>query len=341
MDARRFGWILLWATGVLSAGTLASLAAQPAWKLVWSDEFGQPDGSAPASTNWVFDLGGGGWGNNELETYTNRRENSRIEQGMLVIEARKETFTGSDRITRQYTSARLKTLGRKAWTYGRIEARMKLPTGQGIWPAFWMLGTDISTAGWPACGELDIMENIGREPATVHGTIHGPGYSGGNGIGGSRVLTGGQKLADDFHLFAVEWTTNRIRWFLDNQPYLTLTPANLPTSAKWVFDHPHFLLLNVAVGGNWPGNPDASTVFPQKLLVDYVRVYDPAAAQPEMEIERTPNEARVRWPVTLPKAVLESTLGLPPFWTAAPAPEQRDGLTYWAAVDPGFYRLRW
>jgi beta-glucanase (GH16 family) len=320
---------------------VAASAATPAWELVWGDEFGQPDGSAPASTNWVYDLGGGGWGNNELETYTNRRENSRIEGGTLVIEARKETFTGSDNVTRDYTSARLKTLGKQAWTHGRIEARMKLPYGQGIWPAFWMMGTDLKTVGWPKCGEIDIMENIGREPSTVHGTVHGPGYSGGNGIGGGKTLSGGQKLADDFHVYAIEWETNRIRWFYDNQLYFTVTPANLPADTKWVFDHPHFILLNLAVGGNWPGKPDATTVFPQKLLVDYVRVYAASETRPSARLERTGSQARLRWPVTLPQAVIETTPSLPPAWTFMPVLALREGVELHASVGPGFYRLRW
>jgi beta-glucanase (GH16 family) len=221
----------------------------------------------------VYDLGGGGWGNNELQTYTNRRVNSRIERGQLVIEARRESFTGTDGKSREYTSARLKTLGRFATTYGRVEARIQVPRGQGIWPAFWMLGTNIASVGWPACGEIDIMENIGREPYTVHGTLHGPGYSGGSGIGGTFKLPGGGRFADGFHVFATEWEPDRIRWFVDGQLFFTANRKSLPAKAKWVFDQPMFILLNLAVGGNWPGNPDATTSFPQRLLVDYVRVY--------------------------------------------------------------------
>lgn len=256
-------------------GILSSAHAQPTpgWRLVWADEFQQPNGSAPPATNWVFELGGRGWGNNELQTYTDRSENVRIEDGMLVIEARKEDFAGKDKVARHYTSGRLKTLGKQAWKYGRIEARMKLPKGQGIWPAFWMMGDDVSKVGWPRCGEIDIMENIGKEPEIVHGTIHGPGYSGAGGIGGSRKT--GAPLAGDFHLFAIEWTTNQIRWLLDGQEYFKVTPEKLPAGKTWVYDKPHFILLNLAVGGHWPGNPDASTDFPQKLLVDYVRVYQP------------------------------------------------------------------
>jgi beta-glucanase (GH16 family) len=250
-----------------------SVAAQgtTGWTLAWADEFNQPDGSSPDTTRWTYDLGAGGWGNNEWQYYTSRTNNIRIENGCLVIEARQENYQGSS-----YTSARLKTQGKAAWAYGRIEARMKIPRTQGIWPAFWMLGTNITSAGWPTCGEIDIMENIGREPTTVHGTVHGPGYSGGSGIGGPYSLPGNAPFADDFHVYAVEWTTNQIKWFVDGQQYFSVTPASLPAGSTWVFTQPQFLLLNVAVGGNWPGYPDGTTVFPQRMAVDYVRVYAPS-----------------------------------------------------------------
>jgi beta-glucanase (GH16 family) len=254
---------------------------KPGWRLVWADEFDGPPGSRPDPAWWTYDLGGGGWGNNELQTYTDRTNNCRIENGCLVIEAHRETYTGTDGIRRNYTSARLKTQGRLSWQYGRIEARIRLPRGQGLWPAFWMLGTNFPVVGWPACGEIDIMENIGREPDTVHGTIHGPGYSGANGISGRYVLPGGGALADDFHVYGVEWDPGRIRWFVDNTLFFSVTPASLPSGRSWVFDQPFFLILNVAVGGNWPGSPDETTVFPQAMLVDCVRVYqreDPARA---------------------------------------------------------------
>ena len=249
-------------------------AGNPAvWSLLWSDEFEGPNGSPVDSSKWSFDLGGNGWGNNELETYTSRPANSDLEGGALVIKALKETFTGSDGISRNYTSARLLTRNKFTQAYGRFEARIKIPYGQGIWPAFWMLGDNISTAGWPNCGEIDIMENIGKEPSIVHGTFHGPGYSGGNGIGAAYTLSNGQKFSDDFHTFAVEWEPNVVRFYVDGLLYRTQTPADLPAGKSWVFDHPFFIILNVAVGGGWPGNPDSTTVFPQKMLVDYVRVY--------------------------------------------------------------------
>jgi len=243
------------------------------WQLAWSDEFNAADGSAIDSTKWTFDVGGKGWGNNELETYTNRTANAHVENGSLVITAIKETLTGADRITRDYTSARLLTKHKFNQTYGRFEARIRIPFGQGIWPAFWMLGDNIDTAHWPNCGEIDIMENIGREPSVVHGTFHGPGYSGGKGIGAAYTLIGGKKFSDDFHMFALEWEPNVMRFYVDGNLYETRTPADLPPGASWVFDHPFFIILNVAVGGDWPGNPDTSTVFPQLMLVDYVRVY--------------------------------------------------------------------
>ena len=241
--------------------------------LVWSDEFNAPNDSPVDSSKWVLESGGNGWGNEELEYYTARPQNAVQHDGNLVIKALEEKYTGSDGVTRNYTSARLKTQAKFAQKYGRFEARIKIPYGQGIWPAFWMLGDDIEKKGWPKCGEIDVMENIGKEPAIVHGTIHGPGYSGGNGIGAPFELPAGQRFADDFHVFAVEWEPKAIRFYVDDHLYTTRTPADLPQGAKWVYKHPFFILLNVAVGGGWPGNPDASTAFPQTMLVDYVRVY--------------------------------------------------------------------
>jgi beta-glucanase (GH16 family) len=195
-----------------------------------------------------------------------------VQNGNLVITARKKTYKGADGITWQYTSARLKTLGLFEQKYGRFEARIKIPRGQGMWPAFWMLGNNIGTVDWPDCGEIDIMENIGKEPNKVYGTIHGPGYWGADGLGASYTLPSG-KFADDFHTFAVEWEPSAIRFYIDGHLYETRTPADLPAGKSWVFDHPFFILLNVAVGGDWPGNPDRTMIFPQRMLVDYVKVY--------------------------------------------------------------------
>ncbi len=251
-----------------------SPAPTPAWTLVWSDEFNGHGSSTPDSSKWTYDLGGGGWGNRELETYTNRRANVEIEKGNLVIAARKETFAGRDGIAREFTSARLKTEGKFAQSYGRVEARIKIPRGQGIWPAFWMLGDDFSTAGWPKCGEIDIMENIGREPGIIHGSLHGPSDAAKTSdLTSSFSLPTGQNFADAFHVYAIEWEPDTIRFYVDSSNYATFTKAQLPQGGRWVFDHPFFIILNVAVGGAWPGSPDASTQFPQKMLVDYVRVF--------------------------------------------------------------------
>ncbi len=235
--------------------------------LVWQDEFEGPAGSAPDASKWSYDLGATGWGNQELENYTNARQNSELNgEGQLVITARREASGG-------YTSARLKTEGKFAFTYGRVEARIRVPKGQGIWPAFWMLGEDIKTVGWPAGGEIDIMENIGKEPQVNHGSVHGPGYSGGSAITSQVKLPRTAALGDDFHVYGLNWSPNRLEFSFDGQVYETVTPAALPPNQKWIFDKPMFLLLNVAVGGQWPGNPDQTTEFPQKMLVDYVRVY--------------------------------------------------------------------
>jgi beta-glucanase (GH16 family) len=235
---------------------------RPGWRLVWQDDF---DGPALDASKWVRETGGDGWGNAELEFYTDRPQNARIADGHLVIEARREQVGN-----REYTSARLKTQGFGSWKYGRIEARIQIPRGQGLWPAFWMLGDNCAEVGWPACGEIDIMENIGKEPRRVHGTVHGPGYSGAQGVSSAYDLSAGS-FADGFHVYAVEWEADTIRWYVDDAPYRTLTPKDLP--GPWVFDNPFFIILNVAVGGSWPGSPDETTVFPQTMLVDYVRVY--------------------------------------------------------------------
>jgi beta-glucanase (GH16 family) len=284
------GWIagrgrlaLFWVCFGLGAGIFVTAARSSAakasrqnasvnWELTWSDEFDGPDGSAPDPKKWTVETGEGTWQNSELEYYTARQANVRVEKGNLIIEALREKFTGPEGATREYTSARLKTDKLFTQKYGKFEARIRIPQGQGMWPAFWMLGDDISTAGWPACGEIDIMENIGREPATIYGTIHGPGYSGDNSLGAPYAIPAG-KFADDFHSFGVEWEPKEIRFYVDGHLYETRTPADLPAGARWVYDHPFFLILNVAVGGKWPGNPDASTKFPQQMLVDYVRVY--------------------------------------------------------------------
>jgi len=233
----------------------------PKTGLVWQDEFDGAAGTTFDRTKWAPDLGGEGFGNQEREFYTTRPENVALDgDGHLVITARAEPPSSTDQCWYGkclYTSARLKTVGLFTQKYGRFEARIRIPRGQGIWPAFWMLGDDIGTVGWPTSGEIDIMENIGREPAVVHGTLHGPGYSGAGGIGRSDTLSIGA-YADDFHIYAVEWQANEIRWYVDGRQYHRMTPADIPAGTKWVFQHPFFLLLNLAVGGGWPGDPDGA-----------------------------------------------------------------------------------
>jgi beta-glucanase (GH16 family) len=256
------------------------------WQLIWSDEFNAAAGTAPNPGIWQPEIGDGflngipGWGNGELEYYTDNPDNVAMDgEGNLVITAvQHDPATSPYRCwygSCEYTSARLITWGNVEFQYGRIEARLKLPQGQGIWPAFWMLGTDLDQVGWPQSGEIDIMENIGREPATTHGTVHGPGYSGGQGIGAGYDLPNGT-VADDFHIFAIEWTPDQIRWFVDEDNFFTITANDIPAGSDWVYNHPFFIILNLAVGGNWPGLPDDSSTFPQTMHIDYVRVYGAA-----------------------------------------------------------------
>ena len=246
----------------------------PGFILVWSDEFSSANGSAPDSTRWTYDLGGGGWGNQELQSYTSRPQNVQIQKGNLVITALQENYTGTDGIARNYTSARLKSQNLFAQAYGRFEARIKIARGQGIWPAFWMLGNDITQNGWPKCGEIDLMENIGREPGIIHGSLHGPSSVAPTSDRTSTIfLPAGQNYADDFHVYAIEWEPGAVRFYLDSNNYATFTEDQWPSGGQWVFDHPFFIILNLAVGGVWPGNPGSTTQFPQQMLVDYVRVY--------------------------------------------------------------------
>lgn len=255
-----------------------AMAAQARYgKLVFRDEFNKAANTPIDSSKWTAEIGGWGWGNQELQYYTNNIENAYHNgRGSLVIKAIKlappltlNCWYGECK----YTSARLITKGKFDRKYGRFEARIKIPRGQGMWSAFWMLGNNIDSVGWATCGEIDVMENIGREPSTVHGTIHGPGYSGAGGIGASFSLPNNQRFADDFHVYAAEWTENKIAFYVDGNLYKTLTPKNLPPGKQWVYDHPFFIILNLAIGGNWGGAPDETTVFPQAMLVDYVRVY--------------------------------------------------------------------
>lgn len=238
--------------------------------LVWSDDFNGTAGSLPDAGKWVFDIGTGtnGWGNNELQTYTNRPENASLDgKGNLVITARKESFGSS-----AYTSARIKTKGILEQKYGRFEARLISPYSQGLWPAFWMLGNDIDAVGWPLCGEIDIMEIKGQAPSTMSSALHGPGYSGANPILNSYTLIN-NRFDTDFHVFAAEWDENKIDFFVDGYLFKRVSKSDVEAKGKWVYDHPFFLILNVAVGGGFPGNPNSSSVFPQTMTIDYVRVY--------------------------------------------------------------------
>ena len=245
-------------------------------KYVFRDEFNKTRRTPVDSSKWTAEIGGSGWGNEELQYYTNSIENAYHDgQGALVIKAMKLPAPSFDCWYGQcrYTSARLVTKHKFDLKYGRFEARIKISRGQGMWSAFWLLGNNIDTVGWAECGEIDVMENIGREPATVHGTIHGPGYSGAGSIGAPFDLANARQFADDFHVYATEWTENKIAFYVDDKLYKTITPQNLPAGKGWVYDHPFFMILNLAVGGNWGGAPDATTNFPQEMLIDYVRVY--------------------------------------------------------------------
>ncbi len=236
-------------------------------ELVMADEF-NTDG-APNPAIWNYDLGTGqdGWGNNELQFYTDRPENVTVQNGILIITAREEPYQGAS-----YTSARLLTKGKFEQTYGRYEARMRLPYGKGIWPAFWLLGDDSNgTQVWPQIGEIDIMEYVGDKPTNVFGTVHGPGYSGGESISKSYVLDN-DRFDSGFHVFGIEWGPDYINYYVDNVLYNQITPEDVP--GEWVFNGgPFYIILNLAVGGSLPGNPNSETIFPQTLLVDYVRVY--------------------------------------------------------------------
>ncbi|MEE1942869.1 family 16 glycosylhydrolase [Streptomyces sp. TRM 70361] len=265
--------------GTASAGSSAAssgTSAEAAAEVLFEDHFDGPAGAAVDGAKWTLETGDNSGNNHERQYYTPGNANAALDGvGNLVITARKENprdyqcWYGRC----EYTSARMNTAGKFTTTYGHVEARIKVPRGQGMWPAFWMLGADIGdpNVGWPRSGEIDVMENVGYEPGTVHGTIHGPGYSGGEGIGAGYTLPNGRAFADDFHTFAVDWSPNSITWSVDGQVYQRRTPADLGGD-QWVFDKPFFLILNLAVGGDWPGLPDASTSFPQKMVVDYVRV---------------------------------------------------------------------
>jgi beta-glucanase (GH16 family) len=291
---------------VVAAPRGKSESAPAGWKLVWSDEFSGSAGSPPDPKKWAYDLGDLNV-NHELEWYTDSPSNVRLNgSGQLEIVARKETVE-----EHAYTSGRILTRSHYTTKYGRIEARIKIPGGQGIWPAFWMLGDDIASVGWPNSGEVDIMENIGREPAVNHGSMHGPGYSGADGLTGMVSLPSGA-LSDAYHDYAIEWSPYAITWFLDGTAYETQKRGSQPAQDPWVFDHPFFFLLNVAVGGDWPGNPDATTVFPQTMSVDWVRDYEqsgpdtkaPTAPVAPHATHRTPRSVTLAWGASADESAL-------------------------------------
>lgn len=237
------------------------------WRLAWADEFEGAAGTPPDASRWKHDIGGGGWGNAQLEFDTDSVDNAALDgEGHLAIVARKDGA--------RYTSARLTTEGLMARAHGRFEARVRLPRGAGLWPAFWLLGADYGAVGWPRCGEIDVMEYRGQVEDLVQGSLHGPGYSGGNPVTDVYELAPGESFADDFHVFAVEWDPGRIAWWVDGELYQVATGGQLPAGAAWVFEHPFFVILNLAVGGTYVGSPDATTPFPATMLVDWVRVYE-------------------------------------------------------------------
>ncbi|MFT5257312.1 MAG: beta-glucanase (GH16 family) [Arenicella sp.] len=241
--------------------------------LVLSDEFDTDD--IIDSDIWTFDIGNGinGWGNNEEQFYTNRRENVSVQNGTLIIKAIKEDYNGFD-----YTSSKVLTKGLKEQAYGRFEARIQLPTGQGMWPAFWLLGANCGdgtadTEVWPNCGEIDVMEYRGQDPTVVHGSVHGPGYAGGNAITKSYALEN-DRFDTGFHVFGIEWAPEYINYYVDDVLYNQITRQQVEEIGTWVFDQPFYIIINLAVGGDFIGAPNEETVFPQTMLIDYVRVYN-------------------------------------------------------------------
>lgn len=266
---------IILAAGALDAGCNESdqLVNPPErWTLTMSDEFDGPEGAPPNPAIWTYDVGGDGWGNNQLEFNTDRPENVSLDgEGHLRIVARAESYMGND-----YTSGRIKTQGLFEQKHGRFEARIKLPEGQGFWPAFWMLGSNIDEVPWPGCGEIDILEHQGLRPERVFASLHGPGYSGANPISGDFSLPDGESFADDFHVFAVDWDPSRITFSVDDEVYHAVNSTEVRIFGDWVFNQDFFVILNLAVGGNLGGPVGPDTVFPSQMLIDYVRIYERA-----------------------------------------------------------------
>ena len=247
-----------------------------AYRLAWSDEFDGAPGSPADEATWQAEIGGSGWGNQELQYYTDEPGNAAHDgAGNLAIVVRRVNPELARRRYggRDYTSARLISRDRRSFRHGLVQARIKIPRARGIWPAFWLLGQDIGQSGWPRCGEIDVMEHFGTGPNTVHGTLHGPGYSGPGSLGASYAV--GPSLGHDFHVYSVAWQPGSIRWYVNDDLYHTMAPTDLD-GKPWVFDQDFFLLINVAVGGTASVPPDESVTFPQTMLIDYIRVYEPA-----------------------------------------------------------------
>ena len=255
---------------------------RPGFELVWEDDFQGDAGQAPDPENWTYDIGAGGWGNNELQYYTDRTENVDLNgSGFLRITALREEFDGAP-----FTSARLKSQTLQEFKYGRIDIRALAPRERGVWPALWMLGNDFGDVEWPLCGEIDIMEIFGQRSIGV--AVHGPGYSGGQAIGFPYEGAKASDWADEFHIYSVIWDPENITWLIDEEVVATINPSDLPTFTPWVFDHPFFFILNVAVGGNTVEVPNDATPDVNRLVVDYIRVYqreeplfDPAGTDTE------------------------------------------------------------
>lgn len=236
----------------------------PGYTLAWNDEF---DGNAVNNTWWTFEQGAGGWGNNELQYYTNTTENAFVSNGKLIIEARQQAFGGSN-----YTSARMITKNKKVFKYGRIDMRAKMPKGKGIWPALWMLGNNIDAVNWPACGEIDILEYLGHETNKIYGTMHWGANTSSHAMKGSNYTLPGSSFDLQFHVYSIIWKQDSIKVLVDDIEFFSFAKSDVGAAA-YPFNDNFFFIFNVAVGGNWPGAPDATTVFPQRLIVDYVRVF--------------------------------------------------------------------
>ena len=243
-------------------------------ELAWSEDFDGPVGSPPAASTWTAELGAGGWGCDQRQWYTDSAANASITaDGHLTVVGRQDGIVNEsgDIVAGSITSARLMSKDKVTVTYGRIAARIRVPAGLGMWPAFWMLGSDIDEVGWPGCGEIDVMEYVGSDPTRVHGTVHGPGYAGlEHGIG--KAYDTGTDLASGFHVYAVDWTANQITWLIDDTVYSQLTPAEVP--GPWPFTHPFFLVINLAIGGAWPGNDTDNPALPAHMLIDWIHVYE-------------------------------------------------------------------